>query len=144
MELKKMPTKILLMLVPLVASSFVCWSCKEIKNFAQKTTLADGAVKYFWDKICCPPYIELLSAVGNRRLNKCGASEERAEEIRRWLPLRYSMVVKKSKAHGGDFWNGYFERFSVFDFGRESKVRSEKCIGVLLHWNFNPHCHVKV
>ena len=37
--------------------------------------------------------------------------------------LCVSMVVKKSEAHGGDFWNGYFERFSVFDFARESKVR---------------------
>ena len=47
--------------------------------------------------------------------------------------LCVSMVVKKSEAHGGDFWNGYFERFSVFDFARESKVRSENCFGVLLH-----------
>ena len=47
--------------------------------------------------------------------------------------LCVSMVVKKSEAHGGDFWNGYFERFSVFDFARMSEVRSEKCIGVLFH-----------
>ena len=39
--------------------------------------------------------------------------------------LCVSMVVKKSEAHGshgGDFWNGCFEGFSVFDFARESKV----------------------
>ena len=33
-----------------------------------------------------------------------------------------NMVAKKSEAHGGDFWNGCFERFSVFVFARESKV----------------------
>ena len=36
--------------------------------------------------------------------------------------LCVSMVVKKSEAHGEDFWNGCFGRFSVFDFARESKV----------------------